>query len=548
MRFYVPYCARNSKVYSKVDSCRVTFREVTIPEGASMSCRALLLILLSAALSGPIARAQTVPTDVCPFSKKLICVVPEVFGVNGLQQGIGALRKIDSHMGGHFEQSFLSNLTPLNVAVGSELTLLPLGSPGAGLIYTYDAALKTFKVSTEDFGPVLTERANTVGTHKLRIGFSYQHFSFSTLDGASVKSLPIVFTHIGDVSDFTGNGVPAANCNANPAPGQSNTGACGFVRDFISTTNDIALRLNQFTAYATFGLTRRIDVSLAVPIIDVRMDVTSDATIVDNSHSGDHQFSSTDPTCPLPPGSALPPTSPCAHKIFTNSNSATGIGDIVLRAKGTLWEGERAAVALGADVRFASGDELNFLGSGTTGFRPFAIFSYAARVAPHVNVGYEVNGESTLAGTITPPQPVGLPQNITTPSSLTKGHLPNQFIYSGGVDVVLVPRRLAGAFDVISQRVLRAQRAIVVNQTFPGACGPAGLSPSDPNYCTTPGPNITQPTLSATKSSFNITNASLGLKVRASDKFLIFGNALIKLDKGGLRAKVVPLVGASYSF
>jgi hypothetical protein len=51
-----------------------------------------------------------------------------------------------------------------------------------------------------------------------------------------------------------------------------------------------------------------------------------------------------------------------------------------------------------------------------------------------------------------------------------------------------------------------------------------------------------------TTGSFNILNASLGAKVRISDKFIVFGNALIKLDNGGLRARVVPLVGGSFSF
>ncbi len=502
--------------------------------------------------------AQTVSTDVCPANSKLICTLPELYGTKGLQQGIGSLAKVDSHGGGHFESSFISSLGPLNAAVGSQLTLLPLGSPGAGLVYLYDPVLKTFTASTEDLGPILTERANTSGRHKIRLGFSYQRFSFSTLDGTSLHHLPASFVHIDDagnngVPDFTGGvQVPAGiTCTANPTtPTDSNTGLCGFVRDRIDTVTNIDLRLNQYTVSATFGLTSRIDVSLVVPVNNIQMDVTADATIVDNSHSGNHQFKAT--ACPLPPGSAVPATSPCAHRIFSNSNGATGIGDIVLRGKGVVWGGERAGVAVGADLRIATGDEQNFLGSGTIGFTPFAVFSYAARVSPHVNVGYEVNGSSLLAGQIVPPQPVGLPANITTPSTFTKGHLPNQFLYSGGVDVVLVRKRLAGTFDLIGQRVINARRATVTTQSFPGACGPAGLAPLDTansnNYCTSPAPNVSVRALSETKGSYNILNASLGAKLRVSDKLVIFGNALLKLNDGGLRAKVVPLVGASFSF
>src|ERR1700720_737678 len=238
--------------------------------------------------------AQTVSTDVCPANSKLICTLPELYGTKGLQQGIGSLAKVDSHGGGHFESSFISSLGPLNAAVGSQLTLLPLGSPGAGLVYLYDPVLKTFTTSTEDLGPILTERANTSGRHKIRLGFSYQRFSFSTLDGTSLHHLPASFVHIDDagdngVPDFTGGvQVPAGiTCTANPTtPIDSNPGLCGFVRDRIDPVTNIDLRLNQYTVSATFGLTSRIDVSLVVPVNNIQMEIPADATIEDNSHSG----------------------------------------------------------------------------------------------------------------------------------------------------------------------------------------------------------------------------------------------------------------------
>jgi hypothetical protein len=495
------------------------------------------------------AYAQTVPTDVCPNTGKLICAIPELYTVNGLQQTIGPLQAGagTGHKGGHFESSFLSSLGPLNAAVGSQLTLLPLGSPGSGLVYVYNPALKTFTASTEDLGPILTERANTTGRHKVRLGFSYQRFSFGTLDGTSLHNLQASFTHVDDLqADATGTVNPpythaTSNCFIGTQPlqnGPNNTSYCGFVRDRIDTVTDVSLRLNQSTVFATLGLTNRIDVSLAIPIINVGMDVTSTATIHNSSNTDDHLFK---------PAYCSAGVS-CRNTTFSSSNGTTGIGDIVLRAKGVVWGGERAAVAVGADLRLPTGDEQNFLGSGTIGFTPFAVFSYAARVSPHVNVGYEVNGNSVLAGNVVPPQPVGPPANITTPSTLTKGHLPNQFLYAGGADVVLVKTRLAGTFDLIGQRVLNARRATVSPQPFLGDCGPANLPPSDLSYCTSPGANISRPALTETKGSFNITSAALGAKVRITDRFVIFGNALIKLDDGGLRAKVVPLVGASFGF
>jgi hypothetical protein len=523
-----------------------------------------LLILVCYALFEMCAYAQF-SSDTCPYTGKVICALPETYGRAGLVQGDGPLKpgQNNKHLGGHFESSFISSLGPLNAAVGSQLTLLPLGSPGSGLVYVYDPALKTFTASTEDLGPILTERANTTGRHKVRVGITYQRFSFGTLDGASLHSLPASFTHIMDpgsmgMSDWTcavscdgtinkNQSVPVppiTNCTAMPmTTTDSNTDLCGFVRDRIDTVTKIDLRLNQVTASATLGLTNRIDVSLAIPIINVGMDVVSTARIINNSNTSDHLFKM---------ARCSPNTAPCSDAVFRNSSSASGIGDIVLRAKGVVWSGERAAVAVGADLRFPTGDELNFLGSGTFGFTPFAVFSYAARVSPHVNVGYEVNGNSVLAGTISQPTCVGNPPVCSAPSTISDGHLPNQFLYSGGADVILVRKRLAGTFDLIGQRVLNARRSTIKTQMFLGPCGPANMAPGQTGYCspssTSTAPDVPNQALTETKGSFNITSASLGAKVRITDKFVIFGNALIKLDDGGLRAKVVPLVGASFGF
>jgi hypothetical protein len=140
----------------------------------------------------------------------------------------------------------------------------------------------------------------------------------------------------------------------------------------------------------------------------------------------------------------------------------------------------------------------------------------------------------------------------TTPSTFTKAHLPNQFLYSAGVDVVILPKRLAGTFDVIGQRIFSPEHTSVINRKFLGACGPAGLVPMDSTnangYCATPAANVPVPTLGEIPGGFNITSASVGAKVRITDKFIVFGNALIELDNGGLRARVVPLVGGSFSF
>ena len=100
---------------------------------------------------------------------------------------------------------------------------------------------------------------------------------------------------------------------------------------------------------------------------------------------------------------------------------------------------------------------MNFLGSGATGVKPFGVLSYEARVSPHAEVGYEWNGESTLAGGSLVPG--------TTPAS-AKGSLPSRFVYIVGTDVAVV-KRLTVAFDIYGQRLFRAPQLI----SSPNDCG-----------------------------------------------------------------------------
>src|SRR5260370_17771785 len=351
-----------------------------------MSRPSLLIILLcSVSLFCATASAQ----DLCPVgtaSDKLVCVIPQVFGVNGLQVANG------NHQV-HFEASFLSSsFRPLDSAVARQVALLPLASPSSGITFAWDAAAKVFIPSTDSFGPVLSDRAETIGKYRVFVAFDYQNFNFNTIDGISLKQLPVVLTHADDSNpqdNVPSNTKCPINPNPNPpSPMQSNTGPCGFVRDVVRTNNRIDLKIHQFTTFFTFGLTNRIDVSIAIPIENIRLGMSSDAPIRTNDTNSrfDHVFT---PRADCPPPAS---TTPCLQQSFSNFGSAAEIVDITLRVKAAAWKGEHAGLALGADVRLPTGDSLNFLGAGAAGVKPFVIFSYRARVSPHAFVGYETNG------------------------------------------------------------------------------------------------------------------------------------------------------------
>jgi hypothetical protein len=414
------------------------------------------------------AVAQT-PTN---SSTKLAFVIPQLFGPDGLTL------PNPTHEA-HFDSAFQNNFGPFNSAIGSQLTSLPLPSPASGFTYSFDPALGVYTRSAQSYGPVLAERAETIGKEKFFAGFSFQHFRFGTLDGVSLHNFNSVFQH--------------AQTTPDPI----------IKEDLITTNTFLDTKIDQATVFFTYGLTDRIDVSVALPFVNANLAVQSLATIQRIGTGTDttiHYFldangNSTD------------------HKTFTNSGSASGLGDVLVRVKGTALKTKPAWFALGLDVRLPTGDAYNFLGSGAVGLKPFiAISGRTKRVTPHVNVGYQWNDSSPLAGDI---------------FTGTSGHLPNQFEYAVGFDAG-VNKKFSFAADLLGQEIFHAQG--VTTSTFTAANGAQFA-------------NTTFQRENAT-----ITNGSLGFKVNPIGTLLVSFNVLVQLNDAGLRARVVPLVGFSYTF
>jgi hypothetical protein len=352
-------------------------------------------------------------------SGKLALLIPTLFGPNGLKVDSEALLPDGSTHSAHFNSAFQAEFTQFNIALASQLAAIPLPSPASGFTYTFDSSLGIFQRSTQSFGPILTERAETIGKHKFTFGMTYQYFSFDSIEGVPLDAVPAVFTH--DDAQLGG--------------GRS---------DVVTTTNSLATSVNQSVAFLTYGLGSHLDLSLAIPFVTVDLAATSLATI-------DRV------------GTA---SSPATHfyddglgdlgtqRTYSKSGHASGIGDLVFRLKGAPLRNESFSLALGVDVRVPTGDEENFLGLGAMGVKPFLVASLSqGRVAPHVNVAYLWNGKSVLAG------------NVQTGE---KADLPDQVTYAVGVDIGAT-KRLTLAFDFLGTYVIDSPR--LIQEVFTAANG-----------------------------------------------------------------------------
>jgi hypothetical protein len=352
-------------------------------------------------------------------SGKLALLIPELFGPSGLKVDSRALLPDGSTHSAHFNSAFQAEFTQFNIALASQLAAVPLPSPASGFTYTFDSALGVFQRSTQSFGPILTERSETIGKKKVTFGVTYQHFSFDTIEGLSLGDVPAVFTH--DDAQLGGGRT-----------------------DVVTTANAIDASIDQTVAFLSYGLGSRFDVSVAVPFVNVDLGARSLAQIQRVGTS----------------------SSPATHfyddglgdlgetRTYASSGHASGIGDVVVRLKGNPVHNESVALALGVDGRFPTGDEEDLLGLGAFGVKPFLVLSLSqGRVAPHLNVAYLWNGKSVLAGSAATGQ---------------KEDLPDQVQYAVGADIG-VTKRLTLAFDFLGTYVIDSPR--LIRETFTAANG-----------------------------------------------------------------------------
>jgi len=452
-------------------------------------------------VAGMTALAQSpCPTQVLQSSPKessdLVCLLPQVYGPGGLvgtTEG-GPISPTTGH-DAHFQNSTVNDFKAINAEIGLQLSQVPLAAPVSGLTF-----INGIPQETVGLGPVLADRAETIGSHAKFIGFNYEYFDFDKADTINLRNFGAVFSH--EYEPCT------SNCTTNK-DGQS---VPLYAQDIIATQNRLNLMVNEFSIVGTYGVSSRWDVSLAVPILQVRMNMDSNATIYNfEPPPVNHNFD---------PGSTVSGETyiSSSNAIFSSHKSAMGIGDVRLRNKVVAWKSddEKSAFAVGLDVRFPTGDAYNFLGSGTWGVRPFAIFSHASRVAPHFGVGYEGNGQSILEGLVTS-QPV------------TKDHLPDVFSYNAGVDTTMPGLRWLGlSADFMGNSLLSASAIKSAIYT---------------DYV-----NDTHVDMQSTSAStINEEAVSLGAKIR-TNKLLIVGNCLIRVNDAGLHFKPSPLIGVSYTF
>jgi hypothetical protein len=406
----------------------------------------------------------------------------------------------------------------LNVSLAQQLTSFPIPSSSGGFTFAVNDRGEVIP-TTSTFGPLFAERGVTIGRNKFNFGFSFQSTSYDAFEGLDLESGDLQFISQHNNCCPAGLGVPSQATDFTPE----------FERDLLSSRLRAQIDSRTTAFFANYGVTNRFDVGLAIPIVRVEIDAAVDGEILRTATGATSTVHSFD-------------ASGARTATFASNGSATGLGDILLRAKYNLFRTESAAFAAALDLRLPTGDKDELLGTGATQTQLFIIGSGEyGRFSPHVNFGYTFsNGEaSSLAGSANPDELTQLALPVTVDPAPVDLDVPDEVNYTFGFDVAAGPRVTLG-FDMRGRTIRDVPRFALTNITYPnrgaGALPSASVTVND------------EVTLDFSRGNLNLLLGVVGGKINLGGTFLLNVAVLFPMTDDGLKPKPTPVVGFDYVF
>lgn len=365
----------------------------------------------------------------------------------------------------------------------ANLFSFPLNSTAAGL--TFDLSSGQPMSMSGSLGPIFAERAQTLGKGRFNIGLNYSYLSLGQMRGIQLSDLRFTFVH-NDV-------------------GEQGLGDLDREFDTIDVLMDVELNTAIVSFVGTVGITDQLDLGIVVPFHNVHLKTTTTAFI--NSHTfarsgqADYFFGGTSQE-PL-----------LSENFGPRENTATGAGDIALRAKYHFLKEYRADLAALLELRLATGNERNFLGSGDDAIKFSLIGSAAIKdISTHINLAYERRTSTFDRDEIE--IFIGYDQKVWQRLTLALDFL-GEIEIGGGLPDIAFPKDF----------VIRENSA-----------GSAGLVKF-----------VSASNIPDFQKDHHL-NASIGFKYAMRDDLIFISNAFLPLNDGGLRSEWVPTIGFDFSF
>jgi len=265
--------------------------------------------------------------------------------------------------------------------------------------WVYDTEEDVLTLADPFLGPLLAERATTLGKGRVAIGFSYRQLDYTKLNGQPLDSFSLTIAH----RDEDGNGVLERE-----------------ETDVIDVTLDLFLEQKVIDLFLEWGITNSFDLGIALPLYLTQLELRGNAAIRFVGDPNDPTWTEslseeTNFFCRQSDNQVPIRISPSQQNNFTcpggndrgdraatfrsgatdtKTERAFGIGDLRLRGK---WHAiERSGlvpdVAFVTELKPPTGKENDFHGTGSlSSFNYLVVQNQIWRFMPHLNAGIEIS-------------------------------------------------------------------------------------------------------------------------------------------------------------
>ncbi|WP_412060552.1 hypothetical protein [Rubrivirga sp. IMCC45206] len=367
--------------------------------------------------------------------------------------------------------------------IAANVTAFPSSTPQVGVTYDFSSGAPVRQV--ESLGPIFSETPSTIGRHRLTLGANVSALTLDHIRGDPLSGVAFNFVH----QDAGGGGI----------------GDDPLERDLLVVRPRLNVDAVIYGLFANYGLTDRVEVGVAIPVVTVALEGRAEAEIF--------AYSGGDPSVHFFGGTS---EEPLLEEDYRYEMSETFVPAVELRTKvhvpaqgsslgvlGVLSVPTSAAGSLLGEREF--GGRLAVLGSTRVG-----------PVGAHVNLGYDRRGtagdpDAALAT-------VGLDANLSPTVNVAASLL--------GALTVGEPTRF---YDVDAE--LGAPGAVVqyVIDDTAGALG-----------------RVEEPFSSIDDGTDTTVLLSLGSRFAPTETVQGFFNVLVPVVRGGLQSTLVPTFGVSF--
>jgi hypothetical protein len=324
-----------------------------------------------------------------------------------------------------------------------DLASAPIGTSSGGFLYRLNPELGTVERASENFGTFFVERAVLGGAGNVSFGMTGSTVGYDRLNGSALRDGSFVTV----ANQFRGDTAP-----------------------FDTESLTMRLRSETMRMFANVGVLDELELGIVVPF--ARITLEGERT---NVYRG----------------------TPFVQA--TATGSASGVGDVALRAKYGLFNSRTTSLAAAGELRLPTGDEENLLGAGSMSWRLLGVASYeSGPIGVHANGGFVLGGiadEIVLAGALA----VALHPRATFTTELVRRHVSGM----GAFELTAAPHPSVNGVDTIR------------------------LTPS--------------------QDSSSLVTAATGIKWNVTDTLVLGGQLVWSLSNGGLTAPVTPTIALEYS-